>query len=249
MTRRKSKSATWGRTPLAMSALILSATVAIAGPHRMSNDLEARRDSGNVDVIVQFNHEPADNDHQRVANHGGQLKRKLGHFRGAVYTVSASRLTELASDPNVAYVSPDRPITGAGANASAWVLDFRNEAINAPAAWQQGLDGTGIGVAVIDSGIANVPDMHSKKKRAAAMLSSARTSQATLRAALPTSTGTARMSAGSLRGLGPNPADPITSTVFRASPVTRTLLIFACSTRTDQAQTARLSRLFKLQFN
>src|SRR5260370_10898692 len=159
MNCKRSKSATWGRSLLLMCAFIFSVSVISAQTHRMSRDLEARVDSGNVDVIVQFNHEPADSDHQRVLSHGGQLKRQLGHFRGAVYSVTAARLAELASDPNVAYVSPDRPITGAGANSPAWVLDYHNESINAPAAWAQGLDGSGIGVAVIDSGIANVADL------------------------------------------------------------------------------------------
>jgi len=49
-----------------------------------------------LDVIVQYNHEPNANDHARVAQHGGRLRKQLGHFRGGVYTVSAKRLAELA---------------------------------------------------------------------------------------------------------------------------------------------------------
>jgi serine protease AprX len=149
----------WGRTFLVVSALFLCATLAFAGPRKISKDL-ASKTSGNINVIVQFNHVPGALDHQRVAGHGGKLKRQLGHFRGAVYTVSAERLAELANDPNVAYVSPDRPVQGASTSSTAWNLDYHNETINAPSAWAQGLNGTGIGVAVIDSGIANVPDLN-----------------------------------------------------------------------------------------
>src|SRR5204863_7806600 len=51
----------------------------------------------------------------------------------------------LENDPNVRYVSPNRP------NRS--FLDLSTAAVSAGFAWQYGLDGTGIGVAVIDSGL------------------------------------------------------------------------------------------------
>ena len=160
MKCKNTKSATWGKKVLVALTLILSANLAFAGPRKMSKDLESKT-SGKVDVIVQFNHVPNANDHQRVANHGGKLKRELGHFRGGLYTVSAERLAELANDPNVTYVSPDRKLHGSSTNASAWKLDYHNETINTAAATSLGLDGTGIGVAVIDSGLANVSDLNS----------------------------------------------------------------------------------------
>ena len=118
MKSNNTKSVMWGKQVLIAVTLILSASLAFAGPRKMSKDLESRasRHSGNVDVIVQFNHAPSTNDHKRVANHGGKLKRQLGHFRGALYTVSAARLAELANDPNVAFVSPDRQLRGASAD-------------------------------------------------------------------------------------------------------------------------------------
>jgi serine protease AprX len=157
MKGKKSKSVMWGRRVLTVLALFLSATLAIASSPKMSKDLAAKSRSGDIDVIVQFNHVPNVADHQRVGNHGGRLKRQLGRFRGALYTVSAARLEELANDPNVAYVTPDRKLKGA---SSAWTLDYHNETINTSAASNLGLDGTGIGIAVIDSGIANVADLN-----------------------------------------------------------------------------------------
>ena len=168
MKCKQSKSAVWGKKVLVALTLILSASLAFAGPRKMSHDLESRASSSSsqnaraskisdtVDVIVQFKHEPGTKDHQRVANHGGKLKRQFGHFRGALYTVSAARLAELANDSNVAYVSPNRPIHGSSTSASAWKLDYHNETINTAAATALGLDGAGIGVAGIDSGGAHV---------------------------------------------------------------------------------------------
>src|SRR5581483_8884263 len=55
---------------------------------------------------------------------------------------------------NVAYVSLDRPLAAS--------LDYSAAGVNAPAAWTSGWDGTGIGVAVIDSGIYNHPDLNAR---------------------------------------------------------------------------------------
>jgi serine protease AprX len=60
-------------------------------------------------------------------------------------------LGALSDDPTVAYISPDRSI---GASA-----DHYEYAVNAPYAWNQRLSGSGVTVAVIDSGIASVPDI------------------------------------------------------------------------------------------
>jgi subtilisin family serine protease len=50
-----------------------------------------------------------------------------------------------------------RWITNLGAK-----LDYTAAAINAPTAWQSGWDGTGVGVAIIDSGITVTQDFNNK---------------------------------------------------------------------------------------
>jgi serine protease AprX len=72
-------------------------------------------------------------------------------LNAVVYTVPASSLTTMANDPNVTYISPDRPLTGQ--------LDYSAAAVNASAAWHANMTGSGVGVAVIDSGINNSPDL------------------------------------------------------------------------------------------
>jgi serine protease AprX len=39
-------------------------------------------------------------------------------------------------------------------------LDYTADAVNAPLAWSAGLDGTGVGIAIIDSGIYSHPDLN-----------------------------------------------------------------------------------------
>src|SRR5208283_3124125 len=65
--------------------------------------------------------------------------------------VPVSGLASLAANPNVIYVSPDRMVQGNLNNAAPAVL--------ANYAWGLGLDGTHVGVAVIDSGIHAVDDL------------------------------------------------------------------------------------------
>src|SRR5207245_8643222 len=92
----------------------------------------------------------------KVTGKGAALKEKLSVIRGAAFTsLPAEALAQLAQDPDVAYISPDRPLQGASN------LDYTPETVNAPWAWQQlHLDGTGVGVAVIDSGVYPVADLY-----------------------------------------------------------------------------------------
>ena len=72
-------------------------------------------------------------------------------IRGSAYRIPAKAMERLAEDPEVQYITPDRTL-----NAT---LDYSTAAVNTATAWQYGLNGSGIAVAVIDSGIANHPDL------------------------------------------------------------------------------------------
>src|SRR2546427_12967548 len=151
--------AMWG-TRLALLALItlLAAGLSLADgkKHKVSQDLEALKSgpSGStVDVIIQYNQVPTDAHHQRVQDKGGVLKTNLDVIKGAHYSVPVESLDALADDPDVVYISPDRRLNGA--------LDNTAAAVNAKAAWQAGWGGTGIGVAVPDSGITEHAGLYS----------------------------------------------------------------------------------------
>src|SRR5258708_3188662 len=97
-----------GRLSVALSILLTRLGVLSAQSEKASRDLE--KASGQVDVIVQFNRPLAADLHQKVSSHGGKFRRELGLVQAGVYTVPASEISSLASDPDVAYVSPDRPV-------------------------------------------------------------------------------------------------------------------------------------------
>jgi serine protease AprX len=107
---------------------------------------------GSIDVIIQFKQTPQAQHFAAISARGGRLNFSLPHIKGAAYRIPAGLLAWLENNPDVAYVSPDRP------NKAAF--DDEIPAVLADVARKQyALDGTGIGVAVIDSGVYNHDDL------------------------------------------------------------------------------------------
>jgi serine protease AprX len=106
---------------------------------------------GTVSVIIQFKQAPKAHASEMAAQ-GGRLKFSFDHINGAAYRIPVRMLAWLENHPDVAYVSPDRPNKVASDDAIP--------AVEGDVARQQyGLDGTGIGVAIIDSGVFNHDDL------------------------------------------------------------------------------------------
>jgi len=105
----------------------------------------AAHPSQQVKVIVQYKQTPNSAALSRAQNLGGRVGHHLGLVRGAAFTVPAGSLQSLANDPEVEFVSLDHPLKG--------MDDYTAAAMNVSAAVSTAYDGTGIGVAVIDSGI------------------------------------------------------------------------------------------------
>jgi len=106
---------------------------------------------GTVDVIIQFKQTPKAHFSEMAAG-GGRLKFSFNHINGAAYRIPVSMLAWLQNHPDVVYISPDRPNKVAS--------DDDIPAVEGDIARQQyGLDGTGVGVAIIDSGVFNHDDL------------------------------------------------------------------------------------------
>src|ERR1700731_1851153 len=106
-----------------------------------------------TNVIVQYQAPPTGLDILTLQLLGGVVKQTFSAIPAVLVQLPAINLLTIANILNVVYVSPDRSLGGSLNNAT--------KNVNAPAAWQLGYDGSGIGVAVIDSGIANHPDLSS----------------------------------------------------------------------------------------
>ncbi len=137
-----------------MLTLIPAAAHAGGGHKKLADDLSTFpvNADGTVSVIIQFNQTPEARHFEMMAARGGRLKFSLEHINGAAYRIPVKMLKWLENHPDVAYVSPDRPNKVASDTDVAAVMDD-------VARQQYGLDGTGIGIAVIDSGVFNHDDL------------------------------------------------------------------------------------------
>jgi len=113
---------------------------------------------GYVDVIVRFKATPDNVGQQRFMQHGARARGTLPLIGGRIYSVPAKDVDFLAADPDVQYLAPDRQIFPTGFNGTpdyGWMTALN---VTDPDA-QLPYDGTGIGIAVIDSGITANDDL------------------------------------------------------------------------------------------
>jgi serine protease AprX len=158
--RGQRHSAAWGKR-LSMLLLLLIAETAF-GQHgysarattgKFAPDLAEVAAQGHsrtaasqtVKVIVQYKLVPQSEQLGRLQGFGGRVGTRLNLVKGVVLTIPVSALPALEADPEVLSVSLDHPLMGAD--------DTTDAATGISAAWNDGYNGAGVGVAVIDSGI------------------------------------------------------------------------------------------------
>ena len=118
-------------------------------------------------VIIQYNADTDASDEAKVAAHGGNFKAHLHGIHAAAAEMTPSQIEALAADKKILRITLDHPVGGrfapgpggAAIESVSTTPEYTAEPINAPAVWAKGYDGTGIGVAVIDSGINPVADL------------------------------------------------------------------------------------------
>lgn len=154
-----SESVVWGThlTPVTTVTNTIT-TGAAAAARKFSADLNDHvGQDGMVTVIVQHRQMPASAHLKDMQGRGAIIRSKFNSIRAVTMHVPASMVEELAKDPNVAYITPDR-VQKMTANPATEQFVTAVEADVAASAFAQ--DGTGIGVAVIDSGIAAHADLN-----------------------------------------------------------------------------------------
>ena len=112
------------------------------------------KNNAKLDLLVRFRRAPGAGERSAVQQTGGEIKRNpRGSSRWMALRLPADRLEALADDPRVEYVGIDEPVSTA--------MDVAREASNVPSAPEPetSLKGLGVTVAVVDSGVAQHPDI------------------------------------------------------------------------------------------
>lgn len=139
--------------PIALLALAATPVLAAgrAAADRLDTPLRARALAGHGTsrvIIETTDGRPSD---ALIRSLGGKAGRRLGLVRGQVAVIPNNALEALAARPGIAAVRLDRRVTGTMERTGATV----------GATWARenfGLDGAGVGVAIIDSGVASWHD-------------------------------------------------------------------------------------------
>src|SRR5689334_18038240 len=141
-----------GRAVVVFIALLLSLP-AFARNAKISADLDQVSAAKTVDVIVQYKSAPKQSHFDKAKNLGATMKRQHGRIKAASFRMKRTQLEKLlANDPNVAYISLDRPVKG--------MMDYTAVTVGADIARSYGFDGAGVGVAIVDSGVAPHQDLN-----------------------------------------------------------------------------------------
>lgn len=142
-----------GKWGLVVAVVDLSLGTAIAAKMDSALMSVEGRSSQTVRAIVRFKSAATSSDTARLAKLGVRFNRSLGDGSWAAVSLSAKALRALANDPRVSNVSYDAEIKpnidttehSILDSSIVWNRDFKTTV---------GLDGSGVGVAVIDSGVA-----------------------------------------------------------------------------------------------
>ena len=118
------------RLGVSISTLTLLVTSAFAQHPKIARGLETLDQNSVVDVIVQYTHVPTERHYHNVLAKGGALKNKLQVIKSGHYAIPVRALRDLAEDPDVVHISPDRELRAA--------IDVAENAVNANIAFSYG---------------------------------------------------------------------------------------------------------------
>jgi serine protease AprX len=146
---------------LLVCSVVLGSSLAYGDDSKISPDLRGYHSNSKVQVIVQY----APNAKMNcggllgllgcvvgdVLKLGGAVLNALPLVNGLVASLDGNGIINLSNQPDVLYISKDRPVS--------LLMDSAAPAVNAPVAWKSSYTGSGVGVAVIDSGVNKHKDL------------------------------------------------------------------------------------------
>lgn len=132
-----------------------------AAPPAPQVDAALRAPGGGGDVAVVVRERPGAGDaaERAVREAGGLVTRDLPLIDGFAATLPAAAVPALAAADGVDVVSADRAVHVQGQTSGQGGAPLAPRVVEAPAAWQAGATGAGVTVALVDTGVADLPDV------------------------------------------------------------------------------------------
>src|SRR5215218_4056213 len=144
----------------ALLVAALAVLVVLAGLGALPRATSARPGGAEpMRVIVQKRAGAGSAPEEAVRRLGGQVTRFLPIVGGFAATVPATAAGELARLPGVRAVTPDAKLRVQGTASTSTIRSVYPKVVKADTAWQRGFTGRGVTVAVLDTGVASVPDL------------------------------------------------------------------------------------------
>ncbi len=130
---------------LLLAWVVLLPVILFGNDAKLAPELKQQMSHGTASVIVQYKTAPGKPQLDQILRWGGKPGVKLVLINAVSVQLPQTAIAPLSDDDAVAYISPDRPVRSHsdGAAAPAVLADY---------AYSLGFDGSGVGVAVIDSG-------------------------------------------------------------------------------------------------
>jgi hypothetical protein len=131
---------------------LISTSLFAGSGSKLSEDLLVGDPDQPVDVIVKFKDVASDSNINKVASHGPKHKVSLNLLRSAAFNARRRDLVDVANDPAVEAITPDYEIRGSAFSGSpdyGWMSALQLSSATGTLPY----DGTGISVALIDSGM------------------------------------------------------------------------------------------------
>ena len=154
MHNRFNKAITFFLITLLLLSIVSVSSASFAANEKVSAGLTGKiKDNPNsiIPVIIQTKQGLQEKHKTWVQQNGGQIKHNLSIIKGFSADLPAAAIDKMAQDNDAIKITYDAQVHTC--------LDTAVPAINAPAAWEAGLTGKGVTVAVIDTGIYPHPDL------------------------------------------------------------------------------------------
>jgi len=122
-------------------------------PNKVSSDLRGRNSGGDqIDVIIQLNDKPSGQLNALLNQNGVHVRKQLKMLNTLVVSLPVHEIEKVAEFNEVSFISPERTVNVDGHVSQTTGAAYRRDQVSSTGT-PYTLDGSGVGIAIFDSGI------------------------------------------------------------------------------------------------